>query len=65
MIEISGLSNSLIAQKNGAVHPGRRLGLHVADGEFVSIAGPSGCGKSALLEPRRRLRKSKLRRPPD
>jgi putative ABC transport system ATP-binding protein len=27
----------------------REVGLHVREGEFVSVMGPSGCGKSTLL----------------
>ena len=27
----------------------RRVGIDIADGEFVSIMGPSGAGKSTLL----------------
>lgn len=26
-----------------------RVGIDVADGEFISLVGPSGCGKTTLL----------------
>ncbi len=33
----------------GSVHALSRIGLTIADGEFVCVVGPSGCGKSTLL----------------
>ena len=34
---------------DGAVHALDRVGIEIADGEFVCVVGPSGCGKSTLL----------------
>ena len=33
----------------GSVHALSRIGLNIAEGEFVCVVGPSGCGKSTLL----------------
>lgn len=37
------------ATRSGTVDALARVGLDVADGEFVTLLGPSGCGKSTLL----------------
>ncbi len=37
------------AGRSGDVDALARVGLDVADGEFVTLLGPSGCGKSTLL----------------
>jgi putative ABC transport system ATP-binding protein len=48
MITISNLEKS-VASKAGETFLLRRIGLSIAEGEFVTIMGPSGAGKSTLL----------------
>ncbi|HTR02306.1 MAG TPA: ABC transporter ATP-binding protein [Thermoanaerobaculia bacterium] len=48
MITLSNVEKSY-ATRAGETFVLRRIGLTIADGEFVTIMGPSGAGKSTLL----------------
>jgi ABC-type lipoprotein export system ATPase subunit len=48
LVRLRGLEKSF-QQGKGHFHALRRIGMEVAEGEFVSIMGPSGAGKSTLL----------------
>ena len=48
MITLSNIEKSY-ATRAGETFVLRRIGLTIADGEFVTIMGPSGAGKSTLL----------------
>ncbi len=48
MIKLSSVSKSYRTDKIETLAL-KKIDLHVAKGEFVSIMGPSGCGKSTLL----------------
>ena len=48
VVEIDGLSVIYPAQDQAVVALDR-VGLTIAEGEFISLIGPSGCGKTTLL----------------
>ena len=48
VVEIDGLSVIYPAQDQAVVALDR-VGLSIAEGEFISLIGPSGCGKTTLL----------------
>ncbi len=48
LIELDNIEKT-VASKAGNTWLLRRIQLHIADGEFVTIMGPSGAGKSTLL----------------
>ncbi len=49
MIRMRNVEKSYPSPQGGATYVLRRINLHVAEGEFVTIMGPSGSGKTTLL----------------